>query len=651
MHKNVYLTLLVVAVLAGFGVRTAEACTFSCSVWGEGSSVHQTTNGWVCEAGERGGVEASWEGCDGGSGGDTGSGGGGGGGGGGSFVPDLSAAGILPRTAALSQPQTLSTMVSNMGSGEARESTTRFQRAASAGGADAYEVARVATGSLAPGSSRLVGFSYTFTAPGTYYFRACADADGQVAETNEGNNCGPWVSVAVANPAPTVSLTASPNSITAGASSILSWASENADVCSSEQFDTLGAANGQVSVAPGETTLYTILCRKNGSGTTGTYKYAFSDVSDLTCPITDTDKAYTGLPTCPSRLPEGMSCTGPCKVNLVGTYPGICVIETQVYECNFTSGTTQQQAQDTETITVTNTGTDLTAGSASAPGASRNAVVSISAPILNIGGTAAGASRAYYELTAPSAKQNASGVVAMGAIPGSGSSNASFTYKFSSSGNYQVRFCADWYGEVTETNEGNNCGPWTDIAIPEGPVGDSVSCNVSSSSVTTGQSVTYTASPVGAATSPYTWTPSDGVGSYGSGQTATRTFTAPGSYGMQVGATNVSGAANCPVVTVGGGFCSSGTPDLSITATPSRVRSGQSSTITWNATGVIGSGATCTVSGPNLTTWTSTVSPAPACSTGDSRTVTVSTQSTYTLTCGAYSESVTVNVIPNFQEF
>ncbi len=214
-----------------------------------------------------------------------------------------------------------------------------------------------------------------------------------------------------------------------------------------------------------------------------------------------------------------------------------------------------------------------------------------------------------------------------------------------------MRFCADWYGEVSEANESNNCGPWTDIAIPETPVTDGLSCSASATSVTTGQSVTYTAQPVGAATSPYTWIPSDGIGSYGSGATASRTFAVPGSYGMQVSARNVASATNCPVVTVAGGFCTAGTPDLTITATPARVRSGQTSLIEWNASGVAGSGATCTVSGPNMTTWTSSVSPAPQCSAGSSQTVTVSTQSTYTLTCGAYSESATVNVIPNFEEF
>lgn len=653
LHWNVralvFGTLLALGV-AAFG-GSAQACTFTCTIQGPGGGIYPTDNGWVCEAGEWGGVDAQWEGC-GEGGGDSGGGGGGdGGGGGGSYYPDLTASVISPQSVSVGQAYAFSTAITNTGVALAGETSTRFQRATDMMGTGAYEIGTAATGGLNANASRNVSVNHTFSAPGNYYLRACADAGGAVTETNEGNNCGMWTHIVVSSPAPTVDLNAVPASIASGASSLLSWVATNADVCTSSQFDTLGATSGQVSVSPGETTLYTIICRKGGSGTTGTYRYSFSDLSDLTCPVTNDSNAYSALPTCPSRTPEGGSCTGPCKVNLApNTGSSVCIVETIVYECDFANGSTQQQAQDSVTVSVTASGTDLTAGSAAAPGASRGATASVTAPIYNIGGTVAGASRAYYELTAPSAKQNASGVVALGAIGAAGSANASFNYTFSTSGNYQVRFCADWYGEVAETNEGNNCGPWTDIAIPETPVSNSVSCSVNTTSVTTGQSVTYTANPVGAATNPYTWTPSDGVGSYGSGSTASRSFAAPGSYGMQVAATNASSAANCPVVTVSAGFCASGNADLTIAATPNRVRAGQPSTITWSATGIPGASATCSVSGPGVS-WSSSVTASPQCSASGSASPTINTQSTYTLTCGVYSESVTVNVIPNFQEF
>lgn len=293
---------------------------------------------------------------------------------------------------------------------------------------------------------------------------------------------------------------------------------------------------------------------------------------------------------------------------------------------------------------------DLIAGSASAPGASRGSTVTVSAPIQNTGNAGAAASRAYYELTAPSSKANTSGVVALNSIAASGSQTASFSYTFSSSGNYAIRFCADWWGEVAESDEGNNCGPWSDISIIDQPIVSSVSCQVSAQSVSTGQSVTYTAIPVAAAMSPYTWTPSDGVGSYGTGQTATRTFTSAGSYGMQVSATNAASPANCPLVSVEAGYCTSGAPNLTLTASPTRVRQGQAVTLTWSASNVSGQNATCTLSGPGVSV-TRSVSDAPACSAGDTQTVTVTTQSTYVLECGGARVSTVVNVIPEFEEF
>lgn len=295
-------------------------------------------------------------------------------------------------------------------------------------------------------------------------------------------------------------------------------------------------------------------------------------------------------------------------------------------------------------------GPDLTAGTPTAPGARSGATVTISAPILNIGNVLAGASQAYYQLTAPSAKQSVSGVVSMTAISATSSLPASFSYRFPSSGNYSVRFCADWWGEVAEADETNNCGPWAEIALPEVPIANSVSCQVSSQSVTVGQSVQYTALPNGAATNPFTWTPSDGVGSYGTNQTAIRTFTEEGSYGMQVSAQYASNPGNCPVVTVGAGYCSTGTPELTIEATPNRVRAGSSVQVQWSAENVLGQNATCTVTGPGVN-WSQAVSPAPACAVSGSATPTITTQSTYILQCGSARASVVVNVIPEFEEF
>jgi hypothetical protein len=60
--------------------------------------------------------------------------------------------------------------------------------------------------------------------------------------------------------APTASLNATPNTITAGQSSTLAWSSTNATSCSGAGFSTSNATSGSVSVSPANTTLYSVTC-------------------------------------------------------------------------------------------------------------------------------------------------------------------------------------------------------------------------------------------------------------------------------------------------------------------------------------------------------------------------------------------------------
>ncbi|MFZ2167897.1 MAG: hypothetical protein WAV50_03455 [Minisyncoccia bacterium] len=82
-------------------------------------------------------------------------------------------------------------------------------------------------------------------------------------------------------------------------------------------------------------------------------------------------------------------------------------------------------------------------------------------------------------------------------------------------------------------------------------------------------------------------------------------------------------------------------PSASISAAPTRVKTGQSTAISWSASGV----TSCAVSGPGISSATKS----------GSQSVAITVQSTYTITCqtnGApLTQSVTVNVEPDFQEF
>lgn len=104
----------------------------------------------------------------------------------------------------------------------------------------------------------------------------------------------------------------------------------------------------------------------------------------------------------------------------------------------------------------------------------------------------------------------------------------------------------------------------------------------------------------------------------------------PATYALTCGASTF----NFPAVTVH-------SPSATISAAPSRVPTNSASTITWSSADV----TSCAVSGPGLSSTSETGAQA----------VTVTKQSTYTITCqtagSPVTDSVTVNVTPSFQEF
>ena len=80
-------------------------------------------------------------------------------------------------------------------------------------------------------------------------------------------------------------------------------------------------------------------------------------------------------------------------------------------------------------------------------------------------------------------------------------------------------------------------------------------------------------------------------------------------------------------------------PTATISANPTRVQSGKTTTVTWSSTDT----TSCSVTGPGLS----------ASGTSGSQAVAVTTQSTYTVSCngGAATATALVNVVPTFQEF
>lgn len=133
-----------------------------------------------------------------------------------------------------------------------------------------------------------------------------------------------------------------------------------------------------------------------------------------------------------------------------------------------------------------------------------------------------------------------------------------------------------------------------------------------------------------------------------SGTRSTGVLNTPGTYPYYVVCRNGSGPDSPPasaIVTVLPPY------DLTISANPTRVRSGSSSTISASAFGV----QSCTVSGPTVILASGTADASNNYTMSPSQTVTINRQSTFTITCQTggpqISKSVVVNLLSSFQEF
>jgi hypothetical protein len=176
--------------------------------------------------------------------------------------PDLVVTADLPQ-AVQGQPFTARVTVTNQGTGDAGAFTVRWHFHAATGLADCnWDV-----NGLRAGQQWNDSCSRTTNAqPGTSPTRLTADVEGEIAESNEGNNeATPTLTVtatAVCTGQPSIStFTASPQSIPAGGSSTLSWAVANAEAVEIDQNIGAVAASGSRQVSPNTNTTFTLTAR------------------------------------------------------------------------------------------------------------------------------------------------------------------------------------------------------------------------------------------------------------------------------------------------------------------------------------------------------------------------------------------------------
>ncbi len=208
---------------------------------------------------------------------------------------------------------------------------------------------------------------------------------------------------------------------------------------------------------------------------------------------------------------------------------------------------------------------------------------------------------------------------------------ATFSFAFPTSGEHYMRACADEslaspVGIINESDESNNCGPWTKITVgaqcPVGQTGTPPMCLCPANYTMVGTTCQPIVCPAGYIIIGNTCQPMVCP----AGQIGT-----PPSCSCPAGYTLVGGT--CQVVAT--------PPTIMLNANPKLVRRNTTTALTWSATNV----TTCSLSGPSVS----------SSALSGSLTPTITGQSVFTLACtgndGSHpATTTTVNLIPGFEE-
>lgn len=484
---------------------------------------------------------------------------------------------------------------------------------------------------------------------------------------------------------PVATLTAASPSIVAGTGPDLLTYSCTNGATSASIDNGVGAvtppAAGSVPVTPGSTTTYTLTCTNaNGSSTatapvtvvpaltascsvsptsisagatatwsalasggTGTYTYTWTGTDGLTGSGSSVTFPYgvAGPKTASVTVTSGaQSITSACSNTLTvnpGALPDLTVTTPPAGATSFTAGTAQSYSGSVQNI----------------GGATATAYPNVMQVLDSTGNT----SLAYF-VASPAVVTTAAG--AGSAVSGTVPAGA---YPFNTAGTYKVRFCANMNNVgsiiISETSPLNNCGPNTPagtITVVVGSGGTpALSCTVSPTSLpASGGLATWTVTPSGGATGPYTWAPIGFSGySVVSPTAVSHTFTsadAGQNYSMHVSSANVPAGVDCTPSLPVGSVCA-GSPTGTLTANPNRIRANTPTSITFALPSIQNVKTSCTLSGNGIVT--QTYSPSSCVVSGSfTANISIPTQTTYTLTCDGLKTATTIiNVLPNFQEF
>jgi len=337
-------------------------------------------------------------------------------------------------------------------------------------------------------------------------------------------------------PDPSVTLTASPTTVTAGSSALLSWSSTRATSCKGTGFSTGGNTSGSVTVTPTANTTYSITCDSEVySSAPGTWQYVYTDYTDLWCSSTPSYTNYYTNHECSTSNPAGTSCVGSseCFVNTWQTKGSVidgqqyCTLKTDAYRCN--GGSAPNQITDSVSVIYNQkpNAPTITGATTGIAGVSYSFSFKASDPDSNT---------VRYRIdwnNDATVDQN---------LPSSGYVNSntsqSTTYSWTTSGTYQIQ-------ARTQDSPGAQSS-WTSHTIVIGNPAVGGSCTASPALASTGDSVTWAATPSGGnGFYTYSWSGTDGLA--GTAQSVAKTYLSAGTKTASVTITSggQSSAVSC----------------------------------------------------------------------------------------------------------
>lgn len=593
---------------------------------------------------------------------------------------------------------TLSAQIVNFGFPTAAPFINRFRISTSANGSSPTDIGTYTQTTIIPEwEDRLnwvptepkptatASIQYTFNTPGTYYVSMCADSTNVLPELIEGNNCGGWTPITVQSVGdPDLTANATVASLPA--------------VRPGQSFTLNGSVNNVgAATATGFPSVFRI---KNQDGTV-TYIRQTAGTKTLAAGVTNSPVTQATYSTTTIGIYRIDLCA---NMNISGTVPVIA-------EPNFGNNCGYEAIVNVALPDLTITGLTPTTATLNVP-LKFTATVKNSGPAptgvsFPVNFQRADDDQGTENLILSIGKGTATALNG-GGVTQSVSMDSNYT--FTAVGGYYVRACADKdetmaNGPVTESDEADNCGDWMPILVTDsggnsnGVCGSSRYTCIPSGSLASGSQdedeygYSWTCNGTGSGSATACYESKGGGGgpscrnlpanadpypdpddkpstnidyAYSDTDTSAKCeFKCVSGYGWIDGSCQVNVCTNnainppycnvCPegrvydaaidqcVIDFGGAV-----PTVDINANPTLVKEGLTTNVTWEATNAV----TCEAKrSPTAGTWSGDEFAEFTGNVDD----TVNVQTVYTLTCsnanGNASDSVTVNVRPNFDTF